>query len=152
LSLAAVWLSPVAAFAVLSVFWWGGPAGPQPAPWPASGSRKVPTKAGQGPAATRGGRPTHPPPRHRGWEKIASMSRVGAGILLLLVALIVAVVHLIPETGSTIVSAQPPDGHQRMLQLLEQIRARTAAENHYLGDDGRQQAESQLAKLPRNAP
>ncbi len=50
--------------------------------------------------------------------------------------------------------AQAPagDGHQRMLQLLEQVRARTAAENHYLGDAGRRQAESQLAKLPAGAP
>ncbi len=44
------------------------------------------------------------------------------------------------------------DGHQRMLQLLEEVRSRTSSENHYLGDAGRREAEAQLAKLPRDAP
>jgi hypothetical protein len=39
-----------------------------------------------------------------------------------------------------------------MLRLLEDIRARTPAENHYLGDAGRSQAEAQLASLPPSAP
>jgi len=49
-------------------------------------------------------------------------------------------------------SAQPGDGHQRMLQLLEEVRTRTSSENHYLGDAGRREAESQLAKLPPGSP
>jgi FG-GAP-like repeat/ASPIC and UnbV len=49
-------------------------------------------------------------------------------------------------------SLQVADGHQRMLQLLEQVRARADVENHYTGDGGRRQAESQLAALPADAP
>jgi len=47
--------------------------------------------------------------------------------------------------------AQAGPGHQRMLHLLQQVHARTSAENHYLGDAGRRQAESQLARLPPGA-
>jgi hypothetical protein len=53
------------------------------------------------------------------------------------------------QSGST--GKAKADGHERMLRLLEQIRTRTPVENHYLGDDGREQAEAQLAKLPPGA-
>src|SRR6266545_4519605 len=49
-------------------------------------------------------------------------------------------------------SAPQGDGHQRMLRLLDEIRARTDVENHYIGDAGRLQAEAQLAALPVGAP
>ncbi len=70
---------------------------------------------------------------------------------LLIGPILILVLYLIPRIGCT-ARAQNNDGHQRMLQLLAQVRARTATDNHYLGDNGRQQAESQLAKLQRNAP
>src|SRR6266498_801150 len=49
-------------------------------------------------------------------------------------------------------AAQPGDGHQRMLRLIEQVRARTDVENHYVGDGGRRQVEAQLAALPADTP
>lgn len=39
-----------------------------------------------------------------------------------------------------------------MLKLLQEIRLRTPAENHYIGDAGRRAAELELAALPHNAP
>ena len=36
--------------------------------------------------------------------------------------------------------------------MLEEVRARTSSENHYLGDAGRREAESQLAALGPGAP
>ncbi|MGH8245698.1 MAG: FG-GAP-like repeat-containing protein, partial [Gammaproteobacteria bacterium] len=49
-------------------------------------------------------------------------------------------------------SAQPGNGHERMLQLLQQVKTRAGVENHYTGDGGRREAESRLAALPADAP
>jgi hypothetical protein len=54
--------------------------------------------------------------------------------------------------AAAIAFSQAGDGHQRMLRLLEQVRDRTSAENHYLGDAGRREAEAQLAALSSQAP
>src|SRR5438093_4699503 len=70
-------------------------------------------------------------------------------LFLLLAGLAAALFAVFPQKPG---SAQPGDGHQRMLRLIEQIRARTDVENHYLGDAGRRQAESELAALAADAP
>jgi tetratricopeptide (TPR) repeat protein len=49
-------------------------------------------------------------------------------------------------------SAQSGNGHERMLQLLQQVKARADVENHYTGDGGRREVEAQLAALPADAP
>ncbi len=54
--------------------------------------------------------------------------------------------------AALLASAATGEGHRRMLDLLEQIRVHTPETNHYLGDAGRRQAESQLAALPLDAP
>jgi len=72
-----------------------------------------------------------------------------APVIVLIVCRIAGMGRAQAQAGA---DAMIADGHQRMLHVLRQIRARTSAENHYLGDAGRQQAESQLAKLPPGAP
>ena len=54
-------------------------------------------------------------------------------------------------TAPATVARPPDDGHQRMLQLLEEIKLNTSAENPYLGDGPAREMEQQLASLSNDA-
>src|SRR5881628_683922 len=77
------------------------------------------------------------------------MSRAGRNIALLLFAGLLGLFTVFRGDSQ---SAQSGNGHERMLQLLRQVRARTDVENHYVGDGGRRQVEAQLAALPADTP
>ena len=84
---------------------------------------------------------------------------------------IVLIVLAVTESASAQVSAEDPtrlggasiealvdneepavDGHQRMLELLREIKGRVPAEHPYLGNAASNHSKSQLAALPPNAP
>ena len=84
---------------------------------------------------------------------------------------IVLIVLAVTESASAQVSAEDPtrlggasiealadneepdvDGHQRMLELLREIKDRVPVEHPYLGNAASNHSKSQLAALPPNAP
>ena len=84
-----------------------------------------------------------------------------SALLLVLVCIVAAVPYSLAQTPSSGKSATRgagkeakggADGHQRMLELLQQIRERSSVENIYTGVDLRAREREKLRTLPADAP